>query len=330
MTTWTTKGLAVVAGLFLIGLIGCDTTTSNSDGGVDAGIVVCKGDGCIGAPCAKPADCTEGNASQAAPCWVGPILNNPKLLPTPDGYCSRECDSDADCGTGKCYTLPNATKRYCMARCDATNTCRKPGYSCAFEGATDSICFPNANFDCNPTANEGYCDYGADKYIGGCVRVAYDDEHGGVCHLQCKLGTNTCPPDSRAGTPAPAQQCLYVDAGLDSRGNITNPKDKLRANICFRQTAAPKTPGSQCTNLGECQDGYECDLYAARAEERICRALCVQGDGVQVDLPGLFVPAGAKVASNTCPGAGEVCSDSLLAGARVGARDRTAGLCLAP
>ena len=92
MTTWTTKGLAALAGLLLIGLSGCDQTASTTDGGVDAGLVVCQGDGCIGAPCAKPADCTEGSASKPAACWVSTILNNPKLLPTPDGYCSRECD----------------------------------------------------------------------------------------------------------------------------------------------------------------------------------------------------------------------------------------------
>jgi hypothetical protein len=317
-----------MAGLLLIGLIGCDKTTGASDGGVDAGLTLCKGPGCIGAQCAKDADCTEGNAGKAATCWVSTILNNPKLLTTPDGYCSRECDSDADCGTGKCYTLPNASKRYCMARCDNAATCRKPGYVCAFDGPSDAICFPSSNFNCDPTANAGYCDYGPDKYIGGCLRGAYEDLHGGVCHLQCKLGTKTCPPDTRAGLPAPAQQCIYIDAGLDGRGNITNAKDTFRGNICFRQTAAPKFPGAQCSTSGECQDGYECDLYAARAEDRICRALCVQGDGIQVDLPGLLVPMGAVPATNVCAGAGETCGDSLLAGARAGDRFRTAGLCI--
>jgi hypothetical protein len=240
MTRWTTKGLAGVAGLLLIGLSGCDQTTSTADGGLDAGLTLCQGDGCIGSACAKPADCTEGSTGKAAVCWVSTLLDNPKLLPTPDGYCSRECDSDADCGTGKCYTLPNASKRYCMARCDNATTCRKPGYACAFDGATDAICFPSANFDCDPTANAGYCDYGPDKYIGGCVRVAYEDLHGGVCHLQCKLGVKTCPPDNRAGLPAPPQQCLYIDAGLDSRGNITNPETLYAATSASDRRPHPR------------------------------------------------------------------------------------------
>ena len=330
MTTWINRGLGAVFGMLLLGQVGCGTTNTPTMNTPDAGLTLCQGDGCIGTACAKDADCTEGNAGKAATCWIATILNNPKLLPTPGGYCSRECDTDADCGTGKCYTLPNASKRYCMARCDSASTCRKPGYACAFEGSSDAICFPNANFDCNPIANQGYCDYGADKYLGGCMRVAYEDDHGGVCHLQCKLGTKTCPADARAGTPAPSQQCLYVDAGVDSHGNVSNPRDAFKGNICFRQTAAPKTPGSPCSNLGECQDGYECDLYAARTADRVCRALCVQGDGMQLDLPGLLVPAGAMIASNVCSNAGEICADVLLAGSRIGSRDRTAGLCVPP
>ena len=232
MTTWINRGLGAVFGMLLLGQVGCGTTNTPTMNTPDAGLTLCQGDGCIGTACAKDADCTEGNAGKAATCWIATILNNPKLLPTPGGYCSRECDTDADCGTGKCYTLPNASKRYCMARCDSASTCRKPGYACTFEGGAgmDGICFPDKNLDCQPT--KGTCDAvvdasGVPSQKGGCIRAAFEDK--GICRVACQVGTKTCPKDFRFGSAsAPDQHCVFLDTTTDSAGRPSPTGDKWK------------------------------------------------------------------------------------------------------
>lgn len=315
-----------------------NTTTTNSDGGSSSGDGgdsdggssdpnLCKGAGCVGATCLADTECTEGNSALPAVCWKGTLLNNPKLVATPGGYCSRECTSNADCGTAKCVTLPGSTKQYCMARCTSASTCRKPDYVCAFDGDTGGICFPNANFDCDPTKGTGQCEVGEAKNAGGCVRAAYENDHGGICHLQCLVGTKTCPPDTRFGTTnAPAQVCVYIDTTVDSKGNAVATGDKFRGNLCFQQSQAPKGPGESCTYWTDCQDGYQCDRYVQTQANQVCRKLCAQGNGTQTPLPGTVMPAGNMPANNTCSGAGESCTNALRAGVINGA----AGLCKSP
>lgn len=314
--------LSVVLGV----LTACNGNTSqtNSDGGTsdggtsDGGTVsdptLCKGAGCIGASCLANTDCTEGNQAMPAVCWKGTLLNDPRLVATTGGYCSRECTSNADCGTGKCVTLPGATKQYCMAQCTSASTCRKPDYVCAFDGDTGGICFPNANFDCDPTKRNGQCEVGEAKYLGGCVRAAYENDHGGICHLQCLVGTKTCPPDTRFGTTnAPPQVCIYVDTTQDSKGQPVATGDLFKGNLCFQQSLAPKNPGEQCKYWTDCQDGYQCDRYVPTEASAVCRKLCAQGDGKQTAAPGIVMPPGTMpVNGNVCAG-GETCANALRA-----------------
>src|SRR5262249_52454802 len=152
------------------------------------------------------------------------------------------CTSDTDCGTGKCYAnIPGAgTQSYCVARCSSASTCRHPGYSCAYDGPVGGVCWPNGNLNCDPTANAGPCDYVykanniSNTYLGGCIRAAYENTNGGICHLQCEVGTNTCPADDRLAT-MPAQECNYLDTTVDSRGNPSPTGDKFKGNVCFHQ-----------------------------------------------------------------------------------------------
>lgn len=304
-------------------------STSNVDGGGDMGpdneVNLCTGAGCIGASCTKDSECTEGTGS-APTCWTTTLLNSPKLVATPSGYCSRECLSDSDCGTAKCVTLPSSSKKYCMARCSSATRCRKPGYSCAYDGEAGGICFPSANFDCNPTASDGICEYGADKYLGGCVRVAYESDHGGVCHSQCLVGRSTCPNDDRAGNPPPPQQCIYLDTSLDSGGNPSPAGDKFKGNVCFQQSVTPIADGMPCKYWTDCQDGYQCDRYNLMDSGKVCRQLCVQGTmGAPTPGPGILIPPGGIPAGNLCNNAGQGCANSLRAGAAEG----STGLCQA-
>ena len=330
------RSLYLLSSILLIGVIACgDQTQTNSDGGTTSGdmtgitpadSMLCKGPGCIGAPCTMNTDCTEG-ANGAAVCWSGTLLNNPQLVTTTDGYCSRECTSDADCGTAKCETLPNSTKHYCMARCSTATTCRHPGYSCAFDGPSGGICFPSGNFNCDPTSGDGTCEYGVARNLGGCIRAAYENTAGGVCHLQCEIGVKTCPVDDRFGTTnAPAQECVFLDTTVDSKGNPAATGDKYRGNACFQQAAAPLGPLQTCTYWTDCQDGFQCDRYASSQATTLCRQLCALGNGTQSVPLGLLVPTGAMPATGSCATPGEACANSLHAGVQNG----NAGLCQPP
>lgn len=306
------RSLYLVSGLLCF-LIACGgKSQSTSDGGTDMGDVdstLCSGAGCVGGACIKDSDCTEGNSAMTAVCWGTTLLNNTKFVTTPGGYCSRECQADTDCGTAKCVNLPSSGKKYCMAKCSSATRCRKPGYSCAFDGDTGGICFPSANFDCNPSLGDGTCEYGDDKYLGGCVRVAYESDKGGVCHLQCQVGFQTCPPDDRAGGNPP-QLCAYVDSTLDAQGNPTSTGDKFKGNLCFQQSSAPVQPGMACKYWTDCTDGYECDRYNVTEANRVCRQLCAQG-GTPTAPAGLFMPSGAMPAGSTCTATTEGCANSL-------------------
>ncbi len=329
------RSLYLLSSVLFIAVASCGTqNTTTTDGGMTTGDMgvnnpdkyLCQGAGCIGAPCSADTDCTEG-ANGAAVCFVGTLLNNPKLVSTQDGYCSRQCTADTDCGTGKCYTIPGAPngQNYCVARCSTATTCRHPGYSCAFDGPSGGVCWPNGNFNCDPTSNDGSCDYGANQYLGGCIRAAYENTNGGICHLQCQVGVSTCPADDRFST-MPPQECNYLDTTVDSAGNPSATGDKFRGNVCFDQPASPHGPLQACTYWSDCQDGFQCDRYATSSATQLCRQLCAQGSGAQPAPLGLFVPANAKPATNACSTPGEACANSLHAVVQNG----SPGLCQPP
>jgi hypothetical protein len=323
MKSWL---LSLVAPLTICLLASCgNKTPTGTDGGTDGGAnpddKLCQGAGCIGSTCSKDSDCTEGGGGGI--CWTTTLLNNPQNVTTPGGYCSRECTADAECGTGRCIGFPSTTKKYCMAKCSSALRCRHPGYSCAFEGDAGGICFPSANFDCNPSVGDGTCEVGAEKYLGGCVRVAYESDSGGVCHLQCLVGKNTCPDNTRSAVrPPPKQLCAYIDSTLDAQGNPTPNGDKFKGNICFDQPATPVGVGMSCKYWTDCQDGYECDRYNVIETNRVCRELCAQM-GTPTPPTGTYVPPGAVKATDMCTNTAEGCANSLRAGVMMGA----SGLC---
>ncbi len=337
------RSLALLMRSILLVVAGCggsdigadmDLGPSGTDGGqVDAIVTgpdggtlpkLCQGAGCIGAPCVKDADCTEGKIGATQVCWVSTLLNNAKYVPTPGGYCSQECTSDADCGTGSCFRPPGEPKSYCMAKCFTPTTCRHPGYACTKEGAA-SICFPDRNLDCPPSA--GQCDAPVDNTgvttPGGCIRAALEDK--GVCHIACKVGLATCPPDARFGSVnPPPQHCVFVDTTVDAAGRPTASGDKWKGPVCLDTSTSPTAAATACTYWDECQDGYQCDRYAAKSANRVCRRLCAQGNGMQDRM--LYSAAGGTPFDNTCPGAGEICGNALQSGLA----DGIAGLCVKP
>lgn len=56
----------------------------------------------------------------------------------PNGYCSRTCATEADCGSlGHC--VPTASGSICFRGCAGDSDCR-PGYACKDAGAAGSVC----------------------------------------------------------------------------------------------------------------------------------------------------------------------------------------------
>ncbi|MBV71757.1 MAG: hypothetical protein CMH52_10495 [Myxococcales bacterium] len=86
---------------------------------------VSSGAGILGAACTQNSDCETGL------CFTG----------MPGGYCSKVCESAADCGaTGSCWTL-GQQDRICLLNCTDSSECRDgEGYVC--DG--DNTCFPSA------------------------------------------------------------------------------------------------------------------------------------------------------------------------------------------
>jgi hypothetical protein len=286
----------------------------------------CTGPGCIGGNCNEDKDCTEGKTGAPKICWKN-LLGRRDAIETPGGYCTQECTSSADCGTGYCFQPFGEPKKYCMALCRGPQSCLndkgmpRPGYVCTFESGAgmDGICYPDGNFNCDPTRDDGRCRgvINADGVTapGACIRAAFEPR--GICRVACKVGVGTCPPNYRlTKTNPPPQHCVFLDTTVDSVGRPSMYGDKWKGGVCLDVIPPQTQPGKPCAYWDECTDGHQCDLYASRPQDKVCRRLCVQGTGMQD--PTLYEPPGAMVFGNMCGSPMEACANALQAGAQSG------------
>lgn len=214
--------------------------------------------GAIGARCTQNADCTKGTSPS---CWKTNVLDDPGNLPTPGGYCTATCNSDADCPAGTCQTITAGTKR-CLQSCIAANVCRvDQQYACFILSSTSGYCYPANRLGCNPTAGDGTCP-GANP-AAGCIRRTFEDQ--GECHTVCQLG-RPCPVENGV-----QQHCVFINAALDTAGAPT--RDKFQDLACFPIPKTSKGPLESCTYFDECIDGYQCAL--GPTGDKKCRALCI-------------------------------------------------------
>lgn len=214
--------------------------------------------GATGQGCTKKDDC----AGASARCWTSNINDEPGNLPTPGGYCSGTCVTDADCGAyGTCQDVLG--QRFCLGRCSGAGGCRVPDYACFVLTATSGYCFPANRLTCNPTAGDGTCNAGK----GACIRTAFDDL--GTCRDQCPLGLKTCP----VLPSGVSQHCVYINATRDVAGVPT--RDRFKGTACFPLPAAARQEGAACEYFDECQDGLQCNL--SPGGDRKCHALCKVG-----------------------------------------------------
>jgi hypothetical protein len=97
--------------------------------------------GAVGDPCRDPSMCTDVPAT-GRDC----LTDIGGMLSFPGGYCSANCTSDSDCGTGgECVDL-FGYMAYCLKTCTSPGECRTTeGYTCTtIPGTTggDTYCLP--------------------------------------------------------------------------------------------------------------------------------------------------------------------------------------------
>jgi hypothetical protein len=259
---------------FVCALCACsvptNNTTVNTDGGDSfdlAGVDLAIGPGSIGAPCLGNGDCTAGNTPS---CWKNYILDDPGNLPTPNGYCTSSCTTDADCGsTGSCQAvLPG--KNYCVRKCYVANTCRPAdGYACFILATHLGYCYPATRLSCNPTQTDPATKNGTcpgQNPPSACIRRTFEDL--GECRPLCAGGAGSC-----SAADGLAQHCIYLDTTRTVGGNPT--RDTFKGLACFPVYLDSKKPGGSCNYFEECTDGYECNVVAGG--DHICHGLCTVG-----------------------------------------------------
>lgn len=249
------------------GVIGGDMSAPDSGGAVDLRATdMYRPPGSLGFPCAAPTDCHVG-ASPA--CWMQQILDLPGNLPTPGGYCTANCTTDADCGgQGTCTqvaTVNGSAVLSCLASCSNANTCRHPDYACWVLSNTTGYCWPSTRLLCNPTSGTGQCDGVTPKQA--CIRRAFEDL--GECRTECALGPGTCP----ALGDGTKQHCVYINATQDTNGLPT--RDKYKGTACFEVYPDARQENAACSYFDECMDGLQCNLTASG--DKKCHTLCVVG-----------------------------------------------------
>ena len=183
--------------------------------------------------------CPGGNE-----CMAGLICLGPKLDPTlpPEGYCTKACMNDPDCGAGAfCGPPLDKVGNLCWLRCGPNDTCAQPKQVCSrrvggFTDLVNKACVPG-----NAAARDGASckSFGDCNRDQACIDNPFDFPGGYCVTFGCTVGdNNTCAP---GGTPA----CLKAD-------NI---------NLCF----------AGCAGDGDCRinEGYKC-LQPPNSPVKIC------------------------------------------------------------
>ncbi len=210
--------------------------------------------------CEKGAEVTTGlgKACDSAAACEGEMIC---LTDFPEGYCSNDCDSDADCDMGTCILDT------CLASCGDDGDCRD-GYSCV-HGDQGRACAPPARgyhglgdscqgeldcvdeLSCLAVSEEGQqctetctsvlnCGSQADCIDGLCRRSCAGDED---CH-QDQVCAST--PDGRFCTPLPPLSPLG--------GPCAENQDCVSGLTCL--TDAPEGYCTRdCTGAGDCDGG---------------------------------------------------------------------------
>jgi hypothetical protein len=202
--------------------------------------------GAIGGPCSADSDCESGT------CFLDNFAGTG--VASVDGYCTKLCNVDDECG-GKsiCASYPSESG-YCTAFCDGPSRCRD-GYICRTGKFCDLASF--YTLDCDPAFAGGSCTTSTGA-AGGCVRYALGTTNSGLCVIGCGLNGPNC--STGAG-------CHYYDASLSLAG------DPFKGLLCYTNSLSTPVPVSgSCSTNFDCVSGANC--VSVNSGSPICLELC--------------------------------------------------------
>jgi hypothetical protein len=204
--------------------------------------------GSVAAACETDAECAEGLTCTTSADVGGPFSSGAQPGGPQNGYCSRSCNTDAECQAADpgAICLGPGGSNHCFTSCDV----RAPSFPAQCNGRDDLTCIP---LSLSPTAPRAYC-----------APACQDDA---ACAPRfCNLSTGLCQDEPHAGKP--------IGAGCTDNG-------QCNSGVC---STLPGQPAPVCTGLCTFESPAGCG-FGADAVER--DAACVDtalGGGVG---PGL-------------------------------------------
>lgn len=179
-----------------------------------------------GKGCKRDAECENGRCAKR--------LRVTSASDTPGGYCTTDCNSDADCGLdGECVVLAGEELGECLRSCQTDRDCRD-GYRCV--GATASAGTALAG-SCQPKAKP-------DQLEDGVV--------GNACESQADCPGGQCLSIAGVGSVLPGNYCsarCYENAQCGEGGACLLLEGSSELGVCYRA----------CREDSDCpREGYRC------------------------------------------------------------------------
>ncbi len=232
-----------------------------------------------------------------------------------NGYCTRACAADADCG------VPNhcGSDGFCWKSCVDSTECRT-GYMC-FDDDGDGL------NECAPAATGtgavgaactrfGDCSGGA---AGWCATEA-SQFRGGFCSRDCASNAD-CPAGSHCYAGQACVPNCVTAATCRGNGYDCYDADGDTSLECFRFANGAGTVGASCTGLWNCAGGQWgwCKLPSDGYNGGYCTAFCGGGQSVCPSGSSCWSGAAESICLDQCQNvnqcrAGYVCDDPGGAG----------------
>ena len=205
--------------------------------------------GSVAAACETDAQCAKGLTCTTAADVGGPFSNGAQPGGPQNGYCSRSCNTDAECQAadpGAICLGPGSGSNHCFTSCDV----RAPSFPAQCNGRDDLTCIP---LSLSPATPRAYC-----------APACQDDA---ACAPRfCNLATGLCQDEPHAGKP--------IGAGCTANGECDSA-------VC---STLPGQPAPVCTGLCTFESPAGCGFGAEAAGRDAACVVTALGGGAG---PGL-------------------------------------------